>query len=58
MSLHMQVFLTNLAWMAVSITLVTLAYLKLDSLHSFWFLGVYWLGHSEVRTRKEPPHER
>lgn len=57
MRLHMQVFLTNLAWMAVSITLVTLAYLKLDSLHSFWFLGVYWLGHSEMQV-KEPPHER
>jgi hypothetical protein len=50
MSVGMQVFWTNMSWLIAAMTLVLLAYLKTESLHSFWFLGVYWLGHSHVVT--------
>jgi len=52
MSVSMQVFITNLAWLATALMIVVLAFLKTDSLHSFWFLGVYFLGHSRVTTLK------
>jgi hypothetical protein len=48
MSVTIQCFLINMAWLLVAMVLVLLAYLKTDSLHSFWFLGVYFLGHSRV----------
>ena len=56
MSVSMQVFCTNMVWLITAMVLVLLAYLKTDSLHSFWFLCVYWLGHSKVVTitAKEP----
>jgi hypothetical protein len=50
MNVNMQVFFTNMAWLIAAMVLVLLAYLKTDSLHSFWFLCVYWLGHSRVVT--------
>jgi hypothetical protein len=58
MSVSMQVFLTNMSWLIAAMSLVLLAYLKTDSLHSFWFLGVYLLGHSHVvTTPTERPKE-
>lgn len=45
----MQCFVTNMAWLVVAMALVVMAYLKTGSLHSFWFLGVYLLGHATVQ---------
>lgn len=50
MSLRAQIFWTNMAWIAVAMSMVVMAYLKTGSLHSFWFLGVYFLGHSYEKT--------
>ena len=58
MDVHMQVFWTNIAWLVVAMVLVLLAYLKTNSLHSFWFLGVYLLGHSHVVTESKKENNK
>lgn len=44
--------INNIAWLATAMGFVVMAYLKLDSLHSFWFLAIYILGHQNIKYKR------
>lgn len=57
MNAHTSACIQNLVWVAVAMSMVVMAWKTTGSLHSFWFLGVYFLGHHGVeiiRPEKEP----